>query len=277
MKQEEIDSSLNYAMSTSEKRNIKRKHEKDHIEEEDSIYKNLYEWQRILNVNESKTIEMFNTIINWFNANSHNKVQHLRFKNDNIKMTSLIKHFSEKYHMYFEEQSNDFVERSITWLIQRYLFKKRRNQEKRRSQANLLLKHVDQTIIESRALSTIKSSLSLNENIILRVKRENSFEIESFCTIDDVLSKISFDTMSINFIQRIFYNKWRDILCHDLKINFDYDALYDLEDQTLKIENDRHLKIAILFEHSHEFFMIRFLIRLFKKDDICDYNRVSRH
>jgi hypothetical protein len=43
MKQEEIDSFLNYAMSTSEKRNIKRKHEKDHIEEEDSIYKNLYE------------------------------------------------------------------------------------------------------------------------------------------------------------------------------------------------------------------------------------------
>jgi hypothetical protein len=43
MKQKKINSSLNYAMSTSKKRNIKRKHEKNHIEEEDSIYKNLYE------------------------------------------------------------------------------------------------------------------------------------------------------------------------------------------------------------------------------------------
>ncbi len=231
------------------KRNIKRKYDDDHIEENILFYKNKNELMKILTINNAKFKKMINTIKNWFVQHLNVEVNNLKCRANCDKFISLVSHFVDTYKVNFEDKNEIFIKAIILWIIRRFLYNQRRRRYRRNTRFSSKDIDIDDNqkmnIIFQSRVSFVISRQCVDENLTLKAQYEVDEFVTFSCTMKNILTNEMFD-VKINIIQRIFLTKWRNILSEDMNISFDFQIYYQRDDKTMKIKIDHHLKTTLL-------------------------------
>ena len=89
---------------------------------------------------------------------------------------------------------------------------------------------------------------SSNDKNLLIKTRFKKIKIDfNFCIVDDIFTKTTSFHVENNFVQRMFWTKWKKFLCQNLNIKSSFDVIYCHDDEIKFIKTNRHFKIAILY------------------------------
>jgi hypothetical protein len=209
-----------------------------------------------LRINNDRVKKITRSIEKWFKKHSNNMIEKLKIIENNNKIISLLQHLSRKYDDMFDHQnqSKNFIKHTLKFFVRRYLFNQRRSRDARNQNESQSLMTVTNAFFRTHDMSIAferKSRVS-NKNLILKIRFENT-QISLFvCTIENIFKKKIFHNVKFDIIQRIFLERWREILRQNMNLKMKFFIHWNYDDKTQTIMTNRHFKTTLFMSQSRD-------------------------
>jgi hypothetical protein len=100
------------------------------------------------------------------------------------------------------------------------------------------------------------------ENLILKTRLENTQTSLFVCTIEHNFREKILHDVKLDIIQRIFLERWREILRQNMSLTMNFFIHWNYDDETQTIMTDKHFKTTLLMKQSRDQHIIQFSLKL---------------
>lgn len=253
-------------MSSSVKKNTKRKHENDHTMEDTPVYRNIHEVELTLQISKGMIKQIYTSIETWL-AEHRIGVEGMKTARENNKLIPLLHHLNAKFEDLFDEEndSQEFIRTTLRKIIQRYLYNLRRRRGRGQSQMQSPFSPTgDNPQSLGLPIATIVKSRIVIENLLLLTRFSSELTPKSICTVGDVLDEETAHNANLevvemvslkqwhahnanlDVVERVSLKQWQKILKEDLNYVDDYLICWKNNNEPLQIRSNSDLKYALL-------------------------------